>query len=381
MFKPLFYASAAVAVLVGCGEKAPETTETSAKIDYAKLETISGGFHGIYFDVYGVERPMSAPETDFLMGAAPQATPLFGQAGFGGDPVDIIAQDSGDGKKPGAGAAEGDAKPGGNAGGGLSYAEKCEEAGVPLFPPLPPSAPDWKKTGDLKATGDKSTRVLNNPDYFPNAEIWVFENDKGICTALYRHDKSDKTKHTETGIICQSLNGKVCYFATRTMDNKPIPVGTQKGLTAKDIAGADVLNLNCTNCHRGANAFINHPDTGLNDAYQTPQKPMSPVDPGSTKYGKWSNGKRLKGLKDGCGSCHSEASADWFAEPTVDWCEKVLRPAIGVTMPHPDPTDFDKDILKDLDALDKICAAAVAKANKSLPKDAQLKWKPLPRKP
>lgn len=164
--------------------------------------------------------------------------------------------------------------------GSPAYQKRCTDAGVPIPPALTATGKDgkplWMDNGALNNAlnfdlvvnradpGDISsttTRVLTYTD----------PTTGGLCIALPRADKTSG-KVFALGIICQSKpvggagkqTASACFF-----DNKDIATGKGIVLTldkydATQIGkfqGGDQLKENCTQCHRGNNAFQIIPDT------------------------------------------------------------------------------------------------------------------------
>jgi hypothetical protein len=220
------------------------------------------------------------------------------------------------------------------------YIRLCQEKEVPIPPKW--GDPRWRKLKDDLPR--EITFDTGGKDY-STTEVWVYSDDKGTCMALPRIDAAGDIQLL--GIICQGKTGNACFW-----DN--IPIGSDdritgkktKGMDAASIQGGNELNENCTNCHRGKNAFVVHPGSSLDpkmwpkigfDGTAEP-KPQE-VKPEIGKFKGWYTPVSKQGgwvNKEGSLQCGSECH--FMPELTNGYCD-LLAKEVGVTMP-PD----DKDV-------------------------------------
>lgn len=194
------------------------------------------------------------------------------------------------------------------------YMAECRRNSVPL-PPDWPTGSGWVNRGTLPF---KFNFLSSGPD----TEVWVHETAGGLCYALPRKNGAVVNL---LGIICQSKStGKACFW-----DN--IDAATSRRISGEGITLAinrlkDGSNLaeNCTNCHRGANAFIVHPETPLGSpSERDPLVRYSPIG----QVG-WTNPPPLSAQGSGaCSNCHEIGGA------SVGFCA-ILRQAAELTMPN-----------------------------------------------
>lgn len=207
------------------------------------------------------------------------------------------------------------------------YIADCSANDVPIPPDWPTGG--WKERGPLPAKF-----IFASKD--KAAEVWTYEDPRGqgLCYALPRKIGASVEL---LGIICQSKStGKACFW-----DNLDAATGariTGEGITLRiaKIQGGDALMENCTNCHRGDNAFIIHPETPLNPldppvdrnpkVRYTPYTPIGKAD--------WINPPAVspKGSGAGCSGCHE--IPDLTPGPFGSYCD-ILRQAAEKTMPNP----------------------------------------------
>ena len=240
------------------------------------------------------------------------------------------------------------------------YMEKCKEAGVPL----PPKWPDAKWT---QRKPDLPKEKVFDPDPkfdTPVTEVFVYETDLGICYALPRKSKDGEI--LLLGIICQGKkSGKACFW-----DN--VKPGTSEKIQGKDLKldpakigdGSNLLE-NCTECHRGDNAFNITPGTALDldrkaDGARDPKK-MDRTDrkgevdtPPFTPLGHdgWENPMRpgddpLSYRGEGCAFCHA------IPKMTKLYCGMVNRMINRHVMPPSGKPDADEK--QDIDEIKKEC--------------------------
>jgi hypothetical protein len=201
---------------------------------------------------------------------------------------------------------------------GQDYLNECAANSVPLPPNWPSSSWVWR--------GDVSTSLAFIAST-PRIAVYTYQNPgvPGICYALPRINGSDISL---MGIICQSQNtGKACFW-----DNIDFQTGAR--ITGPLTTSIPILSLqngndlveNCTNCHRGDNAFIIHPNSPLD------QRPTSNAntwyEPISNQPA-WANPSPFIDLGDSaCTSCHRIAGIG------ASFCSTVVSNAANKTMPN-----------------------------------------------
>lgn len=212
------------------------------------------------------------------------------------------------------------------------YMRECRRQGVPVPPNW--GDPAWTKVGVL------------DPKYTFSAgadgptEVWAFEDGQipGVCLALPRIEQATQ-EVLLLGIICQGEEtGKACFW-----DNIDIKTGTRlegpavEGMRISMIQDGNLLGENCTNCHRGFNAFPIHPNTTLDlrGKYAiTPDKRYEPISDQST----WGNPKPLLDGQQPCATCHelpelADSNGTSQDLPSA-YCGTVLAKAANLTMPR-----------------------------------------------
>jgi cytochrome c5 len=131
---------------------------------------------------------------------------------------------------------------------GAQYRAECRDAQVPI-PPRWGDKDKWVYEGDLNT----NFLGLGNP-----SEVWSFKSiePKGICVALPRISGSNISA---LGIICLGTeSNNACFY-----DAEDVPVGAEKPIE-EFLAGADLFNGVCTDCHAGENPYVVHPSGPLN---------------------------------------------------------------------------------------------------------------------
>ena len=217
---------------------------------------------------------------------------------------------------------------------GREYIEECRQAGVPI-------PPDWGSSG-WSHLGDLTTNFLGfgNP-----AEVWRADsaNPKGLCVALPRVDGSNISA---LGIICLGTEtSRSCFF-----DAADVPVGANMPIT-DFLAGDDLFNGVCTDCHAGENPYVVHPGSPLDmrpdnqpAAWQSPLiKPSWPQNPGPfTLLGAVPINPLPPDKDRSCLECHAQGNAGRFPDVLAlnswagglsSYCTTILGQAVGNTMP------------------------------------------------
>ncbi|SFN40371.1 hypothetical protein SAMN05216386_0837 [Nitrosospira briensis] len=197
------------------------------------------------------------------------------------------------------------------------YMRTCRSNSVPIPPNWPDSG--WVNRGTLPSEYAFAGSPSN-----PNSEVWTYvaPGNAGLCYALPRTNTSGSVGLL--GIICQSqTTGKACFW-----DNLNATTGrriTGRGIRLQINQLKDGSNLaeNCTECHRGFNAFVVHPHTPLGSpTNRDPSVRYTPIGQST-----WANPPAFSELGAGaCSGCHE------IAEPTPRYCG-ILRQAADKTMP------------------------------------------------
>jgi hypothetical protein len=218
------------------------------------------------------------------------------------------------------------------------YIAACEAQEVPI----PPDWPDerWVHQGRLGFTFISMGRT---------ADVYTYKalDVPGICYALPRANARGKIELLS--ITCQSKRtGKACFWDNRTiMDELISPVTT---LVVHNIGNGYTLGENCTDCHRGYNAYNIHPGTVLDvtrskvvPAPYDPDRPWeSDPDVRYSPIGRpaYQNPPPLdstqlpppapirEGFVPACNGCHEIPQTRGAL-----YCGSVLTQAMSVTMP------------------------------------------------
>lgn len=148
-----------------------------------------------------------------------------------------------------------------------TYIQDCMTNNVPI----PPDWPDARWVGH----GRLNTTFVNVPNGV-STEVFTYESpgDQGRCYALPR--KNAEGGYEALGVICQSKEtGKACFWDN--IDALGIPI-TGQDITFKiaDVQNGYSLGENCTNCHRGRNVFMIHPETPLADIRDRNPRALQP---------------------------------------------------------------------------------------------------------
>lgn len=196
----------------------------------------------------------------------------------------------------------------------LEYQAECLRQGVPTPPDWLPNSPDnkWVPNGRLK------------PDFIGNGKVgsvWYYVSDepRGLCIALPRADAATG-EIALLGIICQGNDtSRACFW-----DNDGA-FGPEQAATITDNfeAAKELVNGpdRCTDCHRGENVFIVHPNSALDidirvfgagwtfDRDESLLQAKSLVQP--IVYGNWENEladpfPEVAANETSCTTCHQE---------------------------------------------------------------------------
>ncbi len=233
---------------------------------------------------------------------------------------------------------------------GAAYITECENAGVPIPPDWDKDDPRWVKSSNSTLT----------PNFLGgNANVFYYESDsspgpKGVCIALPRDSGGDIYA---LGIICQGeKSSNVCYWDNQK-DDEPFDIGQNEDVPISDFAGGAELfggkGGTCTACHAGENTFVIHPGSALDIPVNTqPDNWYNPL-----VHPDWpQNAGPYTGLSEGTqctdSGCHQQGAAGRFPKISSainigndSYCNAVLNPAIGNTMPPGGNTaDFEEHI-------------------------------------
>lgn len=213
------------------------------------------------------------------------------------------------------------------------YLKACRDAGVPIPPDW--GSPDWKFVGILP----KRYTFSGGAD--GPTQVWGYagKETRGACIALPRTTQATK-EIALLGIICQSaISGKACFWDN--VDRKTgerLDGAATKNMKISEIQDGSVLKENCTNCHRGYNAFVIHPGTPLDLGQEFEIHPLQRYEPISgQRY--WGNPPPLiKDKTPPCGSCHEIPALgdDNNTDPKMPsaYCKTILEKATNLTMPY-----------------------------------------------
>jgi hypothetical protein len=228
------------------------------------------------------------------------------------------------------------------------YMNKCATAGVPLPPKW--GDPAWVKKGNL-------SQVFASK--LPTTEVWVAQSPNGVCYALPRIDSGGTIQLL--GQICQNpKTGRTCFWDNKDPSDGKTGLAVTPGLGPEKMAGGDKLEENCTECHRGDNAFIVHPGTALEFSGQNPcsgggSKPTdvatgakyTPM--GAPKFQNPPDDALDKKLK-ACNQCHS------IPKLSKSYCGTVLEGMIRSKEMPPGGDQSDPDTADDIKTLRAECA-------------------------
>lgn len=212
--------------------------------------------------------------------------------------------------------------------GGEDYIRECEEAGVPIPPPMFSKAWTNRNTFDTEFISEDSL-----------AELWLYESDapEGACLALPRYYETNTNVADLLGIICLGRrSSKACFWDNPNGPAGDFPRNVEVDIS-KFVGGAD-LPANgqgtCTDCHAGENPFVVHPDVpafaGLtavlssDDWHEPLVVPSWPQNPGPLDLTAINSAER-------CDSCHTAGYAGRFPDVTqglYGYCAAVLTTSL-----------------------------------------------------
>lgn len=213
-------------------------------------------------------------------------------------------------------------------GGRPDYLAECRANRVPIPPDWP--SPQWGESlGTLP-------RAFVASGY--TAELYAYQDPAvpGVCLALPRKAGSSIQA---LGIICQGdERGKACFWDNIDSATGARLQGEDLRLSIANLQNGSSLAENCTNCHRGDNAFLVHPeDPPFREALTrfdlAPRARYSPIG-----QSHWSNPGPLyfptpQLPSRTCAECHEIPEPHSSGDP---YC-RVLQQASMQTMPRGGP--------------------------------------------
>ena len=140
-----------------------------------------------------------------------------------------------------------------------AYRDRCVAEGVPIPPRWNPD--DTDPTNEWHRRGTLTPDFIGGPS---TGTVWYYESNepRGVCIALPRLYPNGKVELL--GVICQgNESSKACFW-----DNaEPMDPTAPAEIMSDAFNGGDDLEGGCggicTQCHRGENVFIVHPDSPL----------------------------------------------------------------------------------------------------------------------
>jgi hypothetical protein len=207
-----------------------------------------------------------------------------------------------------------------------TYVQTCADNGVP-------APPDWPGAG--WAPLQRLDYNLNLLQSGTDTKVAIHEvtsgPQEGLCIGLPRTNGSFTTLF---GIICQSKQtGKACFYDNIDQSGRRIS-GFESSLSLRisDLQNGDTLTENCTDCHRGGNAFLVTPGTPLQNPLGRPLVRYSPV----SSQPAWVNPAwHTQGSTGPTGAVRACAVCHEIPEPSRAYCDRVLEQAARRTMPNP----------------------------------------------
>lgn len=207
-----------------------------------------------------------------------------------------------------------------------AYSQTCADNGVP-------SPPDWPGAGWLALQPLDYARNLLQSGTDTKVAIHEVTSgpQEGLCIGLPR---TNGTFTTLFGIICQSKQtGKACFYDNIDQSGRRIS-GPEATLSLRiaDLQNGDTLAENCTDCHRGGNAFLVTPGMPLAHPRRNPLVRYSPV----SSQPAWMNPAwHSQGSAGPTGALRACATCHEIPAPTRAYCDRVLEQAARRTMPSP----------------------------------------------
>lgn len=198
------------------------------------------------------------------------------------------------------------------------YIDDCRSQGVPIPPDWP--QPGWVNRGDLPF-------AFNFLRSGRDTEVWTYETTEGICYSLPRKDGGD---FTVNGFICQSSRtGRACFWDNLDASGRRLTMADVPLRIAQLQNGGNLVET-CTDCHRGYNAFVIHPNVpAMNRPGRDPRVRYQPI--GRAGFVNPPFAELVPGNNSGaCTVCHEIADV----AGAVGYCSAVLRNAADKTMPN-----------------------------------------------
>lgn len=233
------------------------------------------------------------------------------------------------------------------------YLSLCAAEGVPIPPPWPDAG--WVNQGVL----DYKYNFLQSG---ADTEVWTYSvPEVGVCYALPRKTGMEIGL---MGLICQSATtGKACFWDNLDSFGNRIRPGPGETVDVSVMQNGLTLIENCTECHRGFNAFNIHPETVLGNiprAERDPAVRYTPIGQAATMTRRgWENPPASFEPGTGrCSNCHE------IAAPTQSYCQSVLRKSYSLTMPRQSSPAMRKNLVLDFGfaahvrAIEALCSLA-----------------------
>ncbi|MBX3335178.1 MAG: hypothetical protein KF876_13710 [Nitrospira sp.] len=154
------------------------------------------------------------------------------------------------------------------------YRESCREKGVPIPPDWTASSSEWRGHGNLHTILLTPNSLDQTPvDNTSFATVWSYASPdvRGACIALGRSSGTFQ-------VICQSATtGHACFWS-----NDPSSPSTSWNPETTEVPIASLRDpvqgfapdtVDCTECHRGNNAFLYAPDDPTWATVLRPERP------------------------------------------------------------------------------------------------------------
>lgn len=253
---------------------------------------------------------------------------------------------------------------------GQAYIDECAAAGVP-------TPPEWNYENAWHGVNSQwvNNGVLDNEFISGGltAEVFYYQSTAplGVCIALPRStfpagqtpDEGPPTRIDLLGVICQSsVTGAACFWdhgsPWRTGGVEPLETLLFGDGTVEThfVGGADLAAGNggvCTDCHRGENVYIMHPETalGLSVPNRMPGVWHEPIVPAGWPENPGPTNLFGPDESESCLACHRAGSPigggrfPQVSNQTSQYCGTILEQSFGKTMPmgslDDDPADHE----------------------------------------
>jgi hypothetical protein len=209
---------------------------------------------------------------------------------------------------------------------GEAYVAQCRSESVPTPPEFP--SPHW----GMPRTLEPEFNLVASPG---DVMVYAWQNADGVCYALPR------VGAMQLGIICQSRRtGKACFYDNLRPTSRLRIDWTRETIVPAEVQNGNDLTEECTECHRGGNAFIIHPGSALQipginthpEVRYTPIGGRDFVNPGPLSLPALTE----PATQASCDGCHE------IPHTSAGYCG-VLGKALRTTMP-PDETPVGWDV-------------------------------------